>query len=262
MNSTPATRAAPKRSAEDVFSGLVQQISTGQLRAGDRLPSEEQLAAQLDVAPMTLRQALAQLRELGFVETKRGRHGGTYVRADIAERLADASRNTRITASALRELTDWRRAISGESSYLAALRATDEDRAQLQRYSDEYHDKYLVPAERRLADARFHIFIAEITGNSRLVEAERDIQDTLSRILRVVPTNESNSTIYAADHRGLVDAIIAGNSEGARAELHDHIEVTYRWTVQQPSVTDDLSDDSKGIATTPRDPRGPTPQAP
>lgn len=236
MSLLPPPRSAGRGGSEEVFTRLVQGISTGQLRGGDRLPSEDQLAAQLDVAPMTLRQALAQLRELGYVETRRGRHGGTYVQEDIADRLESSSRNSPVPIAALRELTDWRRAVSGEAAYLAALRATPEELEQLLRFSDEYHHVYLRPADRRLADARFHVYVAELARNDRLVEAERDIQDTLSRILRIIPDEGGDRTYPSASHKGLVEAIMSGDAETARRELHEHIENTYRWGVQQPNV--------------------------
>lgn len=225
-----------RRGAEDVFSTLVQSVSTGELRGGDRLPPEDQLAGMLNVAPMTLRQALAQLRDLGFVETKRGRNGGTYVRVDIAARLEEASRGQDVTITQLRELTDWRRAISGEATYLAALRANPAEISQIRNYSDIYHDTYLEPAERRLADARFHTYIAEVAGNRQILSAEREIQDTLTRLLRVFPVGNESRTRALAEHYGIVDAIATRDAERARAELHAHIEATFDWSIRQSNV--------------------------
>ncbi|GAA1632751.1 FadR/GntR family transcriptional regulator [Leucobacter chromiireducens] len=233
----PPLRDGAKRGSEEVFSALVQAIATGQLRAGDRLPPEDQLAAQFDVAPMTLRQALAQLRKLEFVETRRGRTGGSYVRDDIADRLEHAAQNQAVTVEDLRDLTDWRRAISGEASFLAALRATSAELAQLSTYSDEYHHVYIRPAERRLADARFHLYIAELSRSSHLIAAEREIQEHLTRVLRVIPQADSSCEHDFAGHHGLVRAIEAGDPHRARSELHDHIEATFSWSIQQPSVT-------------------------
>lgn len=237
QNDPLANRSVGARSsADDVFADLFQKISTGHLRAFDRLPPEDQLAAQYDVAPMTLRQALAQLRELGFVETRRGRTGGTYVRGDIGERLEAASKEQRVTVEALQQLTDWRRAISGEASALAALRATPEELVELRRLSDEYHAIYRVRSERRLADARFHVFIAKLSRNTRLIHAEKGIQETLTRILDIFPTQADAETQTSAEHRGLVEAIEQGDAERARKELSDHIDVTYQWSIHQPSV--------------------------
>src|SRR3990170_4088956 len=58
---------------------LGQAIALGLLRPGDRLPAETQLAAALGISAVTLRGALAILREAGLLETRRGRGGGTFV---------------------------------------------------------------------------------------------------------------------------------------------------------------------------------------
>ena len=199
-------------------------------------PCLKNVAGMLNVAPMTLRQALAQLRELGFVETKRGRNGGTYVRVDIAARLEKASRGQDITVAQLRELTDWRRAISGEATYFAAVRASTAEISQIRMYSDVYHDTYLEPAERRLADARFHTYIAEVADSPLILSAERKIQDTLTRLLRVFPVGNESRTQTLAEHPGIVDAIATADAERARAELHAHIEATFEWSIRQSNV--------------------------
>ena len=114
---------------EQIVRRLGEAIGAGVLAPGERLPTELELAAQLGVAPMTLRQALQILRDAGFVETRRGRTGGSFVRDDPPAALVlDGEPPTR---SALRELTDWRRAISGEAAALAAERASEEDRRAL-----------------------------------------------------------------------------------------------------------------------------------
>ena len=62
-----------------VLERLVTAIATGQYLPGSRLPAERDLAAVLGAGRTTVRAALAQLAERGLVETRRGRHGGTFV---------------------------------------------------------------------------------------------------------------------------------------------------------------------------------------
>ena len=71
---------------ERIVRRIGEAIGAGLLEPGERLPAEADLAAQLDVAPMTLRQALAILRDAGFIETQRGRSGGSFVRPDAPGR--------------------------------------------------------------------------------------------------------------------------------------------------------------------------------
>lgn len=235
-NLLPFHRSSTRTGADEVFASLEEALTTGRLRAGERLPSEGRLAAHFDVAPMTLRQALAKLRELGYVETRRGRHGGTRVADDIAEKLLRDAFERDVSVSSLRELTDWRRAISGEASSLAALRGTTAEREELQRLMDEYRAVIDDTTERRFADARLHIQIAEMSGNARLLDAEREIQDQLTRYIRVTANTGVDVSHADMDHTELVAAILAGDAERARRALVDHVEITYYWGTRQPSI--------------------------
>src|SRR5918992_1258553 len=100
---------------------LADAIRVGVFGDGDQLPSEAELAAQLGVATVTLREALVGLRGMGLVETRRGRNGGTFVRAPaeaaearLRERLVDLS------VADPRDLSDHRAAIAGAAAALAA----------------------------------------------------------------------------------------------------------------------------------------------
>ncbi len=171
---------------EQIVRRLGEAIGAGVLAPGERLPSEVELAAQLGVAPMTLRQALQILRDAGFVETRRGRTGGSFVRDDPPGALVAGGELP--TRAELRELTDWRRAVSGEAAALAAERAgaggARRDRRRPPPRSSCAVGRF---AAFRLADARFHIAIAEAARSRRLVAAETQIQVETAEMLRFVP---------------------------------------------------------------------------
>jgi len=130
----------PKGAVEQIVRRIGEAIGAGLLAPGERLPAEQDLAARLDVAPMTLRQALAILREAGFIETRRGRSGGSFVRPDAPASVA-APQASPPSASTLRELTDWRRAVSGEAAALAADRRTGADVDRLVALAIERHQE-------------------------------------------------------------------------------------------------------------------------
>ncbi|WP_420954840.1 FadR/GntR family transcriptional regulator [Burkholderia gladioli] len=139
------------------------------MKAGDKLPDEIELAQHFGVARMALRTALGVLRDLGLVNTTRGRFGGTFVLTEIRERLRSMALEPSFSAEELRGLFDWRRAISGEACHLAALRATDAQLAELAALAQGFVDDILDTDARRLADARLHVLIAETTGSRHLV---------------------------------------------------------------------------------------------
>ena len=106
-----------------VIRRLSQAIISGVLKPGDQLPVEAELAAQLNVAQMTLRQALSMLRDLGYIETVRGGNGGSFV-AQAPMPQFRRSQETMPTLQDVRELIDYQTAIENQSAVLAAeLRA-------------------------------------------------------------------------------------------------------------------------------------------
>ena len=176
------------------------------LAPGERLPSEVELAAQLGVAPMTLRQALQILRAAGFVETRRGRTGGSFVRDDppaalvLDERAADARRAARADRLAARDLGRGRRA--RRRARRARARATSSPTRPRRPSARSASSRAF-----RLADARFHIAVAEASGSRRLVAAETQIQVETAEMLRVVPGPRLARAVSQASHDPIVAAI-------------------------------------------------------
>jgi DNA-binding FadR family transcriptional regulator len=214
---------------EAIVERILETLTSGELRAGDKLPDEAQLAMSFGVARMTLRNALVVLRELGLVSTARGRFGGTFVTADVRERLREMALEKKVSSEALRSLSDWRRAISGEACFLAARRASD---AQLAAIADSAHGFVEGISDvdaRRSADARFHVLIAEIAGSHHLVEQERAIQDEFGVVYTSLPSIRQPVGTLSMDHDLLVEALRSRDADRARAEMIAHIESTYTW---------------------------------
>src|SRR5919197_1089270 len=123
----------PAGRADMVAHRLGQAIRLGLILDGERLPPEARLAEQMGVSTVTLREALAVLREQGLITTRRGRGGGTFVRAPEDLTRALVQRLRRLTTHELRDLGDHRSAISGRAAWLAAERALPEEVASLAR---------------------------------------------------------------------------------------------------------------------------------
>ena len=214
---------------EQIVRRLGEAIGAGVLAPGERLPSEVELAAQLGVAPMTLRQALQILRAAGFVETRRGRTGGSFVRDDPPAALVAGGELP--TRSELRELTDWRRAISGEAASLAAERAGPGERAAITEAAAAAERAVGGFAAFRLADARFHIAIAEASRSRRLVAAETQIQVETAEMLRYVPGPRLARAVSQASHDPIVQALSDSDPAAAHTAMERHVESTYDWIV-------------------------------
>ncbi|MGL3805599.1 FadR/GntR family transcriptional regulator [Paeniglutamicibacter sp. R2-26] len=216
--------------SEAIVRRIGELIGSGELRPGDRLPTETELATAFSVAPMTVRAALQALREHDMIETRRGRGGGTFVRADAvrAPYFLDAELPT---LGEFEDFTIWRSAVSGEASARLARRfadgtITDTERLRLLELADASHAHGLSPETFRFADAELHLYIAELSGSTMLLEAERSIQWQLTRTLRHMVHPPNVDTLTGQSHAPLVLAIVGGDAEEARRQLSHHVQST------------------------------------
>ena len=202
---------------------LADAIRVGVFADGDQLPSEAELATQLGVATVTLREALVGLRRTGMVETRRGRNGGTFVRAPaetaearLLERLAELS------VDELRDLADHHAAIAGTAAALAAERASAADLERLAGHVERLAGA-ATDAERRAADARFHVELAATTRSLRLTRAEMELQ-TETAALVWLAAGPDGAQPALADHRAILAAVSDRDGAAARDRVAAHVE--------------------------------------
>lgn len=219
----------PAGLAEAVAQRLGEAIRLGLLLDGERLPPEPGLASQLGVSTMTLREALAVLREQGLVTTKRGRGGGTFVRApDLTGELA--GRLGELTIEQLRDLGDHRAAISGSGARLAALRALPAEVADLTAQLDRLRAAGTA-SERRRASSQFAVAIAAAGQSARLVREELRLAAEVGGLLWLRAGDAEHAAAVAAGER-LVDAIARGAAADARAAAEAQVAAETRRLIE------------------------------
>lgn len=208
---------------EEVTRRLIEMINLGIFTEGQQLPSETELSLQLGVATVTLRDALAELRERGVIETRRGRNGGSFVCCppDIATDVL-LQRLCQLSSPDLRDLGDEMMAISGAAAKLAAQRAAGQQYAQMQHYIDALACSSS-RQERRRADARFHIEIAVAAQSVRLTRAEMHLQAEISDLSWIEHDELPSAPAMAAEHQAILDAIMAADANLASTLAEAHI---------------------------------------
>ena len=220
---------ASKSTPDLVARRLYEAIATGELRPGDRLPPEVELAQGFGIALMTVRLALGALRDMGLLTTLRGRHGGNFVAEDVGQRLAEAAKRAPLNRAELRDLTDWRRGISGEACFLAAERARPEDLVRIREAGADFDRLLNQFPDLRFADARFHSLIAEFSGSAALLRAETEIQIALTDVILAIDKPGGSRHLTAYTHAPIIEAIASGNGNAAREAMILHAEDTYSW---------------------------------
>jgi len=207
--------------AEAVTRRLRDAIVLGVLDDGEQLPSEVDLAEALGVAPVTARESLQTLRELGLVTTRRGRGGGSFVCAPadpdaalIRTRLAELS------LVDIRDFGDFYRAMAGAAAAYAAERAADDDIARLREVGVR---RSMDPGGSRRAETQFHLEVAAATQSARMTQEELRLQAEFGPLLWLAMATEDGRARSEADHAGIVDAIAAGDPARARDLTGDHV---------------------------------------
>jgi DNA-binding FadR family transcriptional regulator len=212
---------------EQTVRRLGEAIGLGLIEVGERLPPEAELAARLAIAPMTLREALRILREAGYLETRRGRGGGTFVRRSLPQQPAREARRhlAHLTVEELSDLMDYRVAVSGAAVALAAERRSEADLKALEGLVERMAELDVFAPYRRL-DHRFHLAVASAARSPRLVAAETAIQVDLAKLLRLIPESPEMLHVSNEQHRELLAALRDRDPAGARTVMETHIRGT------------------------------------
>jgi len=243
---------------------LAQAIKLGLVREGERLPPERELAERLQVSRVTLREAIRALREAGYLESRRGRTGGTFVLAGaaiavgthpaanavprarvpgrtktgtrpaatsarggvvVATRSPSAADLAREMGDSLPDALDFRRVLEPGAAALAASRPLSaSDRQQLTACLAASRERD--PGTRRVSDSRLHLAIAAAAGSPSLAASIADVQLILDRLLGAIPVIRRNLDHSDAQHSRIVEAILHGDVAGARSAMEEHCDGT------------------------------------
>nr|WP_275585846.1 FCD domain-containing protein [Geodermatophilus sabuli] len=217
--------------SEAVVRRVGSAIALGLLGDGEQLPSENDLATMLNVSTVTLRDALAELRALGLVETRRGRGGGSFVRLRDAALagLADA-RLAELGTADLRELGDVHGAVVAAAAGLAASRASVREVARLRDVVDRLAKEATSPGQRR-ADGRFYVELAACAQSVRLTMQEMDLHLELGQLPWPPAAEPRLLEVVVASHRAVVDAVEARDAVRARELAAGHVDTRTAWSV-------------------------------
>lgn len=206
---------------------LGDAISLGLLADGSPLPSEVELAEQLGVAPVTLRDALSVLRRDKLIVTRRGRGGGSFVRTPPdGGRRAVLGRLQQIGLGELRDLVDHYAAINVMAARLAAERCDVDELARLRDLAPACHRGATLP-ERRQGESTFHVEVAATGQSARLTREEMALQNEAGLLLWL-PLGEPRAARTAAtEHAEIVDRIGAGDAAGAAEAARRHVQTLF-----------------------------------
>lgn len=209
----------PLNAFEDTVERLLQTIRLGVLGPGDSLPPERELAAQMGVSRDTVREAIKSLAEAGYLVSRRGRYGGTFVADALPAPCAhdvEFSRADIDDAMRLREILE-----TGAARMAATRTLTVADRDALSaRLLDV---RGCAPTDYRRLDSRLHLAIAEAAGVPSLVPMIAQNRMRLNEMLDRIPLLTRNIAHSDEQHEAIVAAILAGDADAAAETTAAHV---------------------------------------
>lgn len=204
---------------------LINCIKQGQFPAGAILPPERELAKQLGVSRSSIREALIALEITGWVEIRTG--NGVYVMNPLPQSESAPAEEE----FSLKALIQARQVYEAMTAELAARNGSDDQRAELQEITQDLIQLHVNDDKFLREDKRFHLLIAEMTGN----EVLRDMMEYLwnkrksSRFVRL-ESHYAESDFpreMNQDHANIAAAIIARDAPQARACMERHLQHVY-----------------------------------
>lgn len=206
---------ARRKASQQVADAICDLLRSGTYRIGDRMPSESELRATLEVSRSTIREAVQELSSLGVLEIQHGR--GTFVRSLRPDLLLRSDSLLKQPNDRVREeLMEVRGIVEPEAAALAAQRATSEDverlRYDVERLAEAIGQGIVVPE-----DLGFHLDLVRATHNDALWRVSGAIISYYQWDGQL-PTGQD-----AVEHRAIYEAVRDRNPLLARQAMIDHL---------------------------------------
>jgi DNA-binding FadR family transcriptional regulator len=215
--------ARKRNLVSDLVDAISREIAEGRLQAGDRLPTEAELASAAGVSRTVVREAVAALKAAKLVQTRQG--AGAFVlpppRPDFFAALATGA------VDDILAMLELRLAVEVEAASLAAVRRTEEEMRALDRALETItagEDHGLA------ADLEFHRILAGATKNSYFVRF-LDFLGEFAVPRRPVSSSSGEEgrrqreylAMLEREHRAIRDAVATGDSNLAAAMMRAHL---------------------------------------
>ncbi len=206
---------------EAVVAQLGQLIHEGKLKPGDRLPTERQLASQLQVSRASLREALRGLELQGLVVSRQG--SGTFIAGLGPEELLRAFNGLTEQEQSLREIFEVRLLLEPPIAALASQRATPNDLERLEAALREQEERSQRDESVAEQDVAFHSALAESTHNQALLRLGATLVEVLAPSRDPRLQTRRRSQLSLRSHREVLEAVRAGDPEAARRAMEAHV---------------------------------------
>lgn len=208
---------------EIIISQIREQISSGKIKPGEKLPPERKLAEHLGVSRNQVREAINKLQFYGIVKVQ-PQSGTTVTGIGIVALEGLITDILKIEKSDFKSLVDTRILLEKEAARLAALNRTKDDLVQLSNALNQYEKKLSSTNDAVEEDLLFHIKIAEASKNTVLKSLMIIITpDIVKNFIQFKVCSDTNNKKTIEEHQKILNMISQQNAEGAGKAMEDHL---------------------------------------
>jgi DNA-binding FadR family transcriptional regulator len=227
MSAVIPARRRPRSLAQELVDSLSSQINSGDIRPGDKLPTESEIMRAFGVSRTVVREALSRLQASGLVETHHG--VGTYAlkpntTGDFRVDPADIA-----TVRDVMVILELRICLESEAAGLAAARRTEAQLVEMREALDQFRAALVPGGDTVTPDFRFHLLISQATDNKYFAELLSQLGAAIiprTRINSAKLADEDREQYLARvnlEHEGIYEAIRRQDAESARAAMRTHL---------------------------------------
>ncbi len=221
--------------SSEAIATIKQMILLGEIGAGQRLPPERDLAAQLGVSRPSLREAIRALIALNILESRHG--DGTYVSSLEPELLSEPIDFVlQVNDSAMVALFEARRALEAAAATLAAERATDLELTQLEEFVKEGRSKLDDRDAFIEHDVEFHARLRRLARSPVLASLLSSVSTLTLESRRLTAQSRETRSRALGDHLAMVKTLKARDPEAARLAMIAHLEHVLAGIAAAPST--------------------------
>lgn len=216
-----------KKAYEIVVENIENYFSEGKLKEGDQLPSERELAQNLNVSRTSVREGLRKLEQSGMIEIIHGK--GSFVKTSQASMLTKELSKTILETEDhfVYEMLEFRSALEVEAAYLAAQRATSVDLEKIKASLEKMTSAKGNIEKGIEADVAFHLAIVEAAHNTVFTNLMKTLEEHMEDTIRITRRHRLADPLRFKDtfdeHKEIYLAIATKDRDRAKHLMKKHI---------------------------------------
>ena len=210
--------------SDEVYKQIVSLISNGQLKPGDKIPSEREMASELGISRQSIREALNRAEVMGLIEVRQGE--GSFILSSVREPLKPPlTVIIEKEAEKIFEFLEIRKLIEGWCAEKAALEATGEELDDMKEILDKMKQVVSKDKQWEALDLKLHLSIAKATHNVIAIHIMDALKVNFSlffKFTKSMPSSEMLDVLWQ-HHYEIIDALSRQDPKLAKQKVVDHL---------------------------------------